>query len=127
MVFLILATVLFFAGALLGIDALFEEQDYFIVPWPAFRIAAVLALLTALACAPITMLRMDGRTLGKRMAKLRVVQVGGGPVGWRRAVVRDGWVKPLILVLGLVDVPDRAADRRCSGRCASASTAPCTT
>ena len=101
-VFVIVAMVLFFGGALLGIDALFEEEDYFIVPWPAFRIAAVIALLAALAVAPFTMVRTGGRSVGKVALKLRVVEVNGAAPGWGRALVRDGWLRPLILALGLV-------------------------
>lgn len=50
---------------------------------------------------PTTMLTMtNGKTVGKRLAGLRVVQAGGAPIGWGRAAMRE--IVMRVLVIGLI-------------------------
>jgi uncharacterized RDD family membrane protein YckC len=58
------------------------------------------AILVALLYPTTMLATTNGRTVGKKLVGLRVVQAGGAPIGWGRAAMRE--IVMRVVVIGLI-------------------------
>jgi uncharacterized RDD family membrane protein YckC len=80
-----------------GIGALLYLTDAQAGQYGLFIGLVVGFVLTTLVYAPVMMARTDGQTVGHRAANTRVVMADGSRMSGRRAFVREGLVKGILI------------------------------